>query len=192
MKKSAVKEIIIPALSLFLICVVATALLGFTNQITELKIEQLAIETQMKAKQEVLADASEFSDEMTAELDGTAYSYYEGTKDGKTVGYVFATSAKGYGGDIDIMVGVDNEGKVTGVSILEISETAGLGMNAKNDDWRSQFLGKSSTVSVIKNGTPADDEISALTGATITSNAMAKAVNIALDLYKTVGGENNG
>lgn len=192
MKKSAVKEIIIPALSLFLICVVATALLGFTNQITEPKIEQLAIETQMKAKQEVLADASEFSDEMTAELDGTAYSYYEGTKDGKTVGYVFATSAKGYGGDIDIMVGVDTEGKVTGVSILEISETAGLGMNAKNDDWRSQFLGKSSTVSVIKNGTPADDEISALTGATITSNAMAKAVNIALDLYKTVGGENNG
>lgn len=192
MKKSAFKEIVIPALSLFLICAVATALLGFTNQITEPKIAQLAIETQMRAKQEVLSEAKEFSDEKTAELDGNEYSYYEGTADGKTVGYVFATSAKGYGGDIDIMVGINTDGKVTGVSILEINETAGLGMNAKNESFLSQFPGKSSTISVIKNGAPADDEIVALTGATITSNAMTKAVNIALDLFETVGGENNG
>jgi electron transport complex protein RnfG len=193
MKNSTVKEIIIPAISLFLICLVATALLGFTNQITAPKIEQLAIETENNAKKEVLSDAADFSDKMTATLDETEYSYYEGLDGDKNViGYVFTTSAKGYGGDIKVMVGVDKSGSVTGVSILEISETAGLGMNAKNESFLKQFLSKSGEISVIKNGTPADNEISALTGATITSKAMAKAVNTALALYEQVGGESNG
>ena len=192
MKNSKVREIVIPAVSLFLICLVATALLGFTNQITEPKIEQYAQETQKKTKAEVLSAADSFSDAKTANLDGVDYEYYEGTKDGKTVGYVFSTFAKGYGGDIKVMVGVDSEGKVTGVSILEISETAGLGMNAKNESFRSQFVGKNSELSVIKNGTPAENEILALTGATITSTAMTKAVNTALSLYAQVGGESNG
>jgi len=193
MKNSTVKEIIIPAISLFLICLVATALLGFTNQITAPKIEQLAIETENNAKKEVLSDAADFSDKMTATLDETEYSYYEGLDGDKNViGYVFTTSAKGYGGDIKVMVGVDKSGSVTGVSILEISETAGLGMNAKNESFLKQFLSKNGEISVIKNGTPADNEISALTGATITSKAMAKAVNTALALYEQVGGESNG
>ncbi len=188
-----VKEIVIPAISLFLICLVATALLGFTNQITAPKIEQLAIETENNAKKEVLSDAADFSDKMTAALDGTEYSYYEGLDGDKNViGYVFTTVAKGYGGDIKVMVGVDKSGSVTGVSILEISETAGLGMNAKNESFLKQFLSKNGEISVIKNGTPADNEISALTGATITSKAMAKAVNTALALYVQVGGESNG
>ncbi len=192
MKNSVVKEIVIPAISLLLICIVATALLGFTNQITAPKIEQLAIETQMKAKQEVLSSASEFSEEKTVSLDGVDYAYYEGTANGEKVGFVFATSAKGYGGDIKIMVGIDNTGAVTGVSILEIEETAGLGMNAKNESFLSQYTGKSNTLSVIKNGEKGENDIQALTGATITSNAMTKAVNIALDLYKEVGGESVG
>ena len=193
MKNSTVKEIIIPAISLFLICLVATALLGFTNQITAPKIEQLAIETENNAKKEVLSDAADFSDRMTATLDETEYSYYEGLDgDNNVIGYVFTTSAKGYGGDIKVMVGVDKSGSVTGVSILEISETAGLGMNAKNESFLKQFLSKNGEISVIKNGTPADNEISALTGATITSKAMAKAVNTALALYEQVGGESNG
>ena len=193
MKNSTVKEIIIPAISLFLICLVATALLGFTNQITAPKIEQLAIETENNAKKEVLSEAADFSDKMTATLDQTEYSYYEGLDGDKNViGYVFTTSAKGYGGDIKVMVGVDKSGSVTGVSILEISETAGLGMNAKNESFLKQFLSKNGEISVIKNGTPADNEISALTGATITSKAMAKAVNTALALYEQVGGESNG
>ena len=192
MKNSKVKEIVIPAISLFLICLVATALLGFTNQITAPKIAELAVKTENETKAKVLSAASEFSEKKTVTLGEAEYGYYEGYADSKTVGYVFNTSAKGYGGDIKVMVGIDTEGKVTGVSILEISETAGLGMNAKNESFLSQFLNKNSTISVIKNGTPADDEISALTGATITSRAMATAVNTALDLYDAIGGEGNG
>ena len=93
MKNSTVKEIIIPAISLFLICLVATALLGFTNQITAPKIEQLAIETENNAKKEVLSDAADFSDKMTATLDEAEYSYYEGLDGDKNViGYVFTVN----------------------------------------------------------------------------------------------------
>ena len=193
MKKFSFKEIIVPAVSLFVICLVATALLAVTNQITAPKIEQLAIETESNAKKEVLKDAVSFSDAKTVTLDGKEYTYYEGLDaEGQVMGYVFSTSAKGYGGDIDVMSGIDSEGVIKGVSILSISETAGLGMNAKNEDFLNQYTDKSGKLSVIKNGAAGDNDIQALTGATITSNAMTAAVNTAQSLYEAVGGENNG
>lgn len=192
MKENKVKAILIPAVSLLIICVVVTALLGFTNSVTAPKIAQLAAETEAAAKQAVLTDAASFSDEKQIEKDGTVYTYFEGlSADGATAGYVFRTSAKGYGGDIAVMVGVKTDGTVAGVNILSISETAGLGMNAKNESFLSQFIGKSGTIGVLKNGS-SETEIQALTGATITSKAMASAVNQALDLYKAVGGAQNG
>lgn len=193
MKNSNIKEILIPAVSLFLICVVVTAMLALTNQVTAPKIAQLAVETENKSKTEVLSAAKSFSDAKTASLDGTQYTYYEGfDESGKIVGYVFSTSAKGYGGDIGVMVGIDSDGVVKGISILSINETAGLGMNAKNESFLNQYKEKSGELSVIKNGAPAENEIQALTGATITSKAMTQAVNIAQSLYNQVGGENNG
>lgn len=192
MKNAKVKEILIPAVSLFVICIVVTALLALTNMVTAPQIEKLAVETEEAAKQEVLADAVSFSGAKELQKDGTAYTYYEGlSADGSTIGYVFSTSAKGYGGDIAVMVGVKTDGTVAGVNILSISETAGLGMNATNEDFLAQFLGKSGEIGVLKNGS-SDTEIQALTGATITSKAMASAVNQALALYQEVGGAQNG
>ncbi len=192
MKENKVKAILIPAVSLLIICVVVTALLGVTNSVTAPKIEQLAAETEAAAKQAVLTDAVSFSEEKQIEKDGNAYTYYEGfSAEEGTVGYVFRTSAKGYGGDIAVMVGVKTDGTVAGVNILSISETAGLGMNATNESFLSQFLGKSGTIGVLKNGS-SETEIQALTGATITSKAMASAVNQALALFETVGGAQNG
>ena len=89
------------------------------------------------------------------------------------------------------MVGVKADGTVAGVNILSISETAGLGMNAKNESFLQQFIGKSGEIGVQKNGS-SDTEIQALTGATITSRAMANAVNQALALYAQLGGAQNG
>ena len=179
MKNSKAKEIIVPAVSLFLICVVVTALLALTNAVTAPKIDALAVETQEASKKQV-------------EKDGVSYTYYDGlASDGSVVGYVFVTSAKGYGGDISVMVGVLGDGTVAGVNILSINETAGLGMNAKNQSFLDQFLGKSGEIGVAKNN-PSDTEIQALTGATITSSAMATAVNTALSLYAEIGGGQNG
>ena len=192
MKNSKAKEIIVPAVSLFLICVVVTALLALTNAVTAPKIDALAVETQEASKKQVLSSAASFSDEKQIEKDGVSYTYYDGlASDGSVMGYVFVTSAKGYGGDISVMVGVLGDGTVAGVNILSINETAGLGMNAKNQSFLDQFLGKSGEIGVAKNNS-SDTEIQALTGATITSRAMATAVNTALSLYAEIGGGQNG
>lgn len=190
-KKFTAKDILIPTVSLFVICLVVTALLAVTNMLTAPQIQKLSKETEDKTKAEVLASADEFSDALTVSADGKDYTYYEGTASGDTIGYVFKTSAKGYGGDIDLMVGIDTSGKVTGVSILSISETAGLGMNAKNESFINQYIGKSGTIGVSKNGA-SDTEIQALTGATITSKAVTSSVNTALSLYSQIGGEKVG
>ena len=192
MKNSKAKEIIVPAVSLFLICVVVTALLALTNAVTAPKIDALAVETQEASKKQVLSSAASFSEEKQVEKDGVSYTYYDGLdSEGSVMGYVFVTSAKGYGGDISVMVGVLGDGTVAGVNILSINETAGLGMNAKNQSFLDQFLGKSGEIGVAKNN-PSDTEIQALTGATITSSAMATAVNTALSLYAEIGGGQNG
>lgn len=186
MKKFDLKEVLVPTLSLFLICAVVTLLLAVTNSVTKPQIEKLQIETANKTKAQVLSVAESFSDEKTVDLNGVTYAYFEGyDKDENVVGYVFTTSAKGYGGDIVTMVGVLNDGTVSGMDFLSISETAGLGMNADTDEFKNQYVGKKVGIGVNKN-TPAENEIQALTGATITSKAVTNAVNIALELYEEV------
>lgn len=185
MKKFNAKEILIPTVSLFIICAVVTLLLAATNTVTKPKIAELQVEIENKTKAAVLADAKEFSDALTVTKDGTEYTYYEGY-DGETLkGYVFTTVSKGYGGDITVMVGVNSDGAVTGIEYLSISETAGLGMNAQKDGFKEQFKDKSGEIGVAKNS-PSDTEIQALTGATITSKAVTAAVNDALELFEEV------
>lgn len=186
MKKFDLKEVLVPTISLFLICAIVTLLLAVTNSVTKPQIEKLQIETANKTKSQVLSVADSFSDEKTVDLNGATYTYFEGyDNENNVVGYVFTTSAKGYGGDIVTMVGVNNDGTVSGMDFLSISETAGLGMNADADEFKNQFVGKSGEIGVNKNA-PAENEIQALTGATITSKAVTEAVNIALELYEEV------
>ena len=184
------KAILIPTISLFLICLVATMLLGVANEVTKDKIAQNAVVTEEESRKVVMADAASFGEKVEGDytFDGTAapYSYVEALDaDGKTIGYVFITKSTGYGGNISTMTGIDTEGKVTGVEFLEISETVGLGMNAQKQSFKDQFVGLIKGIGVSKN-TPADNEIKALTGATITSKATTKGVNTALDIYEII------
>ena len=188
MKKFDIKEVLVPTVSLFVICAIVTLLLAVTNSVTAPKIAQLQIETENKTKIAVLSVANEFSDAEKVSLDGVDYTYYTGfDADKNIVGYVFTTSSKGYGGDIVTMVGVKADGTISGMDFLSISETAGLGMNADTDNFKNQFVGKSGEIGLNKN-TPAENEIQALTGATITSKAVTNAVNIALELFEEVNG----
>ena len=91
-------------------------------------------------------------------------------------GTVVRLTTNGFGGAIDLMVGVDNENKVTGVAIISHSETASLGANCTREDFRAQFAGKTGELAVSKDG----GDIDALTGATVTSRAVTRAVNAAL------------
>ena len=125
------------------------------------------------------------------EYNGLEYTYYEGYDNNKNiVGYVFTTSAKGYGGDIVTMVGVLSDGTVSGMDFLSISETAGLGMNADTDEFKNQYVGKSGEIGLNKNA-PGENEIQALTGATITSKAVVSAVNAITAAYEEIRGGAN-
>ena len=180
------KSILVPTIALFVICLVATTLLAFANSVTAPIIEELAVKTEMESRKKVLTLAEEFTDESS-----NGVSYALGVdKDGKEIGMVFTTTAKSYGGEILVMTGVDMEGKVTGVELLSINDTAGLGMNATKPEFKDQFLGLVNGVKVMKNSSNHDNnEITALTGATITSQAVADAVNAALADFESVTGK---
>ena len=189
MKKFSIKDVLIPTISLFAISLVVALMLAVVNGITDPLIKQKEIETENETKAKVLSVADSFDEDASeVKFDGETYEYYAGyDKDKAFVGYVFKVSSKGYGGSIDSMIGIDKDGAVTGVEFLSISETAGLGMNAQKETFRDQFKGKNSEITVVKTA-PGDDEIQALTGATITSNAVTKSVNTALKLYEEVKG----
>ncbi len=188
----AAREILIPCVTLTVTCILIALLLAVTNAVTAPKIAELQVQTQAESRQAVLPDAGTFSEEKTVALDGTEYAYCEGLDaQGNCVGYVFTTSAKGYGGDVVVMSGVDLDGTVTGIQTLELNETAGLGMKAGEESFLGQFTGKSAGIGVAKNS-PGANDIQALTGATITSRAVTDSVNTALELYQLVkeGGNN--
>ena len=180
------KNILIPTIALFVICLVATTLLAFANSVTAPIIDELAVKTEMESRKKVCVLAEEFVDK-----NDNGISYAVGVdKDGNELGMVFTTTAKSYGGEILVMTGVDMDGKVSGVELLSINDTAGLGMNATKADFRSQFLGLVNGIKVMKNSSNHDNnEITALTGATITSQAVTDAVNAALADFEKVNGK---
>lgn len=105
-------------------------------------------------------------------------------------GYVISTTDKdGYGGDIQVSVGIQSDGTVTGVSFLSLSETAGLGMKAKEPSFYEQYVGKNPTKFAVSKDGGDGEQIDALSGATITSRAVTGAVNAALGYYQNAFGQ---
>ena len=170
------KYILRLTLILFLITAVVAGLLGLVNYLTEDRIDELTRQKAEAAMQEVFPAGN--YEEIPAGEDGITAAYRA-----DDAGYVVRVSVNGFGGAIDMMVGVDNAGTVTGVSIISHGETASLGANCTREDFRAQFVGASDTLAVSKDG----GSIDALTGATVTSRAVVSGVNLALDFVKEVG-----
>ena len=100
-------------------------------------------------------------------------------------GYVITTTDKdGFGGNIQITVGIKKDGTINGVSILSISETAGLGMKATEPSFYNQYVNKKADKFVVSKDGGDGEQIDALSGATITSRAVTGAVNTALGYYQ--------
>ena len=177
------REILKPTAVLFTICVVVSAALAGTNLLTEDRIAQQALQTAEESRKVVLPAADTFESQ-----EGGAY--YTGSAGGETVGYVFETGASGYGGTVSVMTGIDVEGNITGVVILSHDETPGLGANATKPDFLNQYLqpAPEDGLDVIKYQTPAEGQIEAMTGATVTSTAVTDAVNQAIEQYYAVKG----
>lgn len=197
MKENKVKAILGPTLALFLICLIATVLLALTNEATATKIDQNAAETAIASRAAVLSrvgdvDVASYGDDKTEENTGLIYN--EGFDDaGSVVGYIVTAAAKGYGGDVKVMVGYDLDGTIVGFTVLDCSnETPGLGQNSKTPAFMERFLGKSGTLEVNKNSNDGQN-IQAITAATITSKAVVKAVNEATNaVLNLTGGADNG
>ena len=164
------------ALTLFIIAGVVAAALAGVNSITKPIIDQLNAEKTQKAIETVLPGGF---DEELANFDnqgGLVSKVYKGAN-----GYALEVLPSGFDNTITMMVGVNNEGEVLGISIVSHTETAGLGavaaaQTSAGETFRGQFVGQSGAVAVSKDG----GDLDAITGATITSRAICVGVNAAL------------
>lgn len=173
--------------TLFAITAVVALLLGFFNNLTAPIIAETAAENKRLSMIEVMPAAETFRP-IEAELpEDSVITEVQGGFDasGNLVGYCMSLSPKGYGGVVSLMVGLDTTPAVTGVNILTHAETPGLGAEADNASWLSQFVGKSGHLSVTKNATQSN-QIQAVTSATITSTAITNAVNEAISFATTL------
>ncbi len=201
-------KIVKNTLILTAITVVSGLLLGVVYDITKEPIAQAQENTKQEAYRAVLSDASSFeavdfdansassllsengytSDEITEVVEGTDDS-------GETVGYVISVqSGEAYDGTLELSVGIATDGTVKGVEMLDISETAGLGMKADEAEFKDQFKDKNvEKFTYTKTGEDGDDMIDAISGATITTNAVTNAVDSALVYYQNeLGGSQLG
>lgn len=193
--KSMLKE----AAILFVITLISGCLLGLVYDVTKEPIEKAQAAAKEEASKEVFADAASFvlREDIDSET-ATAVVTEAGFKvtidevsealdaGGALLGYVITvTDHEGYGGDIQFSMGVRNDGTLNGISILQISETAGLGMKA-DPVLKEQFVGKNAAqFSYTKTGAASEDQIDAISGATITTNAVVNGVNAGLTYFQT-------
>ncbi|MDD6212510.1 MAG: RnfABCDGE type electron transport complex subunit G [Clostridiales bacterium] len=196
MQKSE-NNIVKNALILFIIAVVLSALLGIVNQLTKDRILEQEAKTKSDAYKAVYTEAVSFdADEaLTAKVEAAADLMSEignsSTIDdalvatdasGNALGIVVnVTSPEGYGGDINLSIGVSADGTLTGMKVVSNSETAGLGANCTKDWFQDQFAGiQANEIVYSKTGKSADNEIDAISSATFTTSACTSAVNAGL------------
>ena len=189
-------------ISITVITLVAGLALGVVQDITAGPIATQQEKSKEEAYKTVFEDADTF--EVYSADDGLATALADNgftaqtideimiaqDSSGETLGYAFTvTDSEGYGGDIQFAMGVQNDGTLNGISILSISETAGLGMKANTDSFKDQFKNKTvEKFSYTKTGATSDDQIDAISGATITTNAMTNGVNAGLCAFQYVEG----
>ena len=189
------KGMIKDALILFAITLIAGLMLGVVNDITkEPKAKNEACQNVFAAadsfEAQELADSAQIEQVLAdAGISGADIDELMAAKDasGALLGYVITvTDHEGYGGDIQFSMGITNEGTLNGISLLSISETAGLGMRA-GEVLVPQFSDKNvSRFTYTKTGATADSEIDAISGATITTNAVVNGVNAGLAYFDKI------
>jgi len=169
-------------LVLFLVSLVAALALAGTNELTKGAIEQRSLEGANAARKAVLADADTFEQLQVPEGSGVDNGY-RGLKGGQAIGYVAQSTVQGYGGPVEVVAGMDPNGTLTGISVggTSFAETAGLGSKAKEPGFTDQFKGLALPAKL-------RDNVDAISGATITSNAVVLGVNQAGTYMASVAG----
>lgn len=182
------KSIIKTTAPLLIICLVVSALLALTEAVTRDSINAQAAQAIAEAQRQVLPLAATFEEKTLPTEEGETV-YYVGTDAGGTVcGYVFGVAAKGYAGDVALMCGITREGAVSGIAVTASSETPGVGKKAEAPEFLAQFYKAAPEHGFVaaKGGSAAGDTVDAITGATVTSNAVTSAVNKAVEAFRLV------
>ena len=157
---------------LTLVCLIASALLGATYMVTAEKISEQAVIALNENLKQVFPEADDFEE---------SENYFLAKKDNIIIGFASVVETPGYGGTMKLLVGIDTEKKLTGIRLMEHTETPGLGANAVKPEFYNQF----NTLSFDELGIKKEGgEIDAITGATITSYAVIDGVKQA---YSEVG-----
>lgn len=191
---------------LLVITLVAGLLLALVYQITKEPIATQKEKAKQEACKEVFSDAASFEGVEFTQPDTTAWTEAGYTQEsideimaakdgsGNVLGYVITVTTKeGYGGDIKFSIGIRQDGLVNGISILEIAETAGLGMRAE-EVLKPQFADKNvEQFEYSKSGAVSENQVDAISGATITTNAVVNGVNAGIYYFQTElkGGSGN-
>jgi len=170
---SGKKEFLMPVIVLTAICLVISAALAFTNSLTKPVIDAAAAERADAVRLDVLPQADAFEQ---LEASGLPQSVTDVYKAANGAGYVFTVIAKGYGGDMEILCGIDASGKITACMTLSHSETSGIGSKTTEEAYRSQYAGKDSSL----------EGVSAISGATVSSTAYENAIKDAFKAFETV------
>ncbi|MFC1559911.1 FMN-binding protein [Candidatus Margulisiibacteriota bacterium] len=163
---------------LFIAAAIAAGALSLTYIITAPKIEA---QKQLEISSALTADCLPGACDIKERKLGT-HTYYIGhDKKGGISGYAFRVAPKGYGGPIDMIVGISMNGQVSGITIISMAETPGLGSQANKPAFLNQFLGKNSKAKL-----KAKQDIDSISGATVTSQAVCDGVKEALQLFTNI------
>ena len=201
--KMDTKSIVVATIAILIITIIAGFALAYVYKITKKPISDAEQAAKEEAYKTVFADADSFESYADFDADSAANILKDAgfnadidevvtakSSDGSVLGYVVTvTSHEAYSGDLQLAMGVADDGTTKGISFLSLAETAGLGMEADTDSFKSQFAGKNvAQFKYTKSGATVDEEIDALSGATITTNAVTNAVNAGLTYVQSIGG----
>lgn len=170
---------------LFLITLITGLILGGVHSVTLKPIAEAEQKAKMSALQATLPAAKEFKQIDIKGDPGIIAEIDEGSDGGQVVGHNFTVTPKGYGGKLKVVIGIGTDGKINGIHLLDnSSETPGLGARSSEPKFTDQFKGKNaSQLNVVKTPAAKDDEIQAISGATITSKGVTAGVNAAIDYW---------
>lgn len=179
------------ALTLAIVTSLASGSLAYTYSVTKEKIEKMKIAEQVEAVKRVCGKVAKGA-EIKPDTEGfkkvsksisILKAVYRVEKEGKTVAYGILTSPRGYGGPMNVMVGIDSKGSVLGVKVVDHRETPGLGDKVTDSQsFLSQFKGKQ-----VSDPVEVKEDIDAVSGATISSKGITMGVRAALDAFKQLG-----
>lgn len=182
-------NVITPVIVLFLIGLITTGLLALTYDLTREAREAQALALVNENRLLIFPKASVFDavemDEPAAQSIREAYIAIDSQQ--QTLGYLYVAARRGYAGDVPVMIGVKPDGSIQGVQVLSNDETPGLGKKIENPDFLSQFTGEAIDRDFITKADQSDQFlIDSISGATISSRAVADAINDASDYHQTL------